>query len=344
VSAGEEKPDPSSEEVVEKVMRAARDKVASAHHRLPQFYLRAFAGENGRIDLLDPATGSRRSVAPRNAFAEVGYYTVRDENLEPIALLEVLFGDFENHAARVHRFLVDGGSPADLDVKARSYFSFLMAGQVTRGKSFRDFDREVAETLGKQVLQVGAAHSEKWWGRFLAEMEAAGEELPEVSRERYVEFIERDEFTLQHSPEHRTEAMLSPIKDLAGIFFDFAWQIVRFEEPCLLTAEEPISYWRPPSLGLMGRGIGPLTSDEVRLPLLPNVALVLTHPRLGLPDRTGSGSQKAAARLNFLTWNFRPRQPLVLCPDVEHHPLPNPVEFHGADHLRAFMPGPIIDR
>lgn len=342
--AVEEKPDPSPEEAFEKVVRAARDKADSAHHRLPQFYLRAFSGKNGRIDLLDPASGSRRSVAPRNAFADVGYYTVRDENLEPMALMEVLFEDFENHAARVHRFLVDGGSPGDLDLKARSYFSFLMASQITRGKSFRDFDQEAAETLGKQVLRVGAAHSEKWWDRFLAEMEAAGEELPDVSREQYVEFIERDEYTLQHSPEHRTEAMLSPIEDLAGIFFDFGWQIVRFEKPCLLTAEEPISYWRPPSPGLVGRGIGPLTSDEVRLPIAPTVALVLTHPRLGFRDRIGTGSQKAAARLNFLTWNFRPGQPLVLCPDIEGHPLPGPVEYHGLDHLRPFTPGPVIDR
>jgi hypothetical protein len=283
-------------------------------------------------------------VAPRNAFAEVGYYTVRDENLEPLALMEVLFEDFENHAARVYRFLVDGGSPADLDAEARSYFSFLMAGQIIRGKSFRDFDQEAAETLAKQVLRVGAVHSRKWWDRFLVEMEVDGEELPEISREQYVEFIERDEYTLRHSPEHMTEAMLSPIKDLAGIFFDFDWHIVRFDEPKLLTAEEPISYWRPPSPAFMFRGIGPLTSDEVRLPLAPDVALVLTHPRLGFRDRVGSGSEKAAARLNYLTWAFRPGQPLVLCPDIEHHPFPGPVEYHGINHLLPFTPGPTIDR
>ncbi|HEU5062429.1 MAG TPA: DUF4238 domain-containing protein [Solirubrobacterales bacterium] len=325
-------------------MKAARAKAASAHHRLPQFYLRAFTGRNGRIDLLDPGTGSRRSVSPRNAFAETGYYTVRDVDLEPIALMEVLFEDFENHAARVYRFLVNGGSPADLDVKARSYFAFLMAAQITRGNSFRDFDKEAAETLGKQVLQVGAAHSEEWWDLFMAEMKASGEDLPEVSREQYVEFIERDEYTLGHSPEHLTEAMLSPIKDLAEIFFEFDWHTVHFEKPSLLTAEEPISYWRPPSPSLMFRGIGPLTSDEVRLPLTPKVALVLTHPRLGFGDRAGSGGQKAAARLNYLTWSFRPNQPLVLCPDTAHHPLPGPVEYHGIDHLRPFTPGPIIDR
>ncbi|MGB7587818.1 MAG: DUF4238 domain-containing protein [Solirubrobacterales bacterium] len=340
----EAKPNPSSKEAFENVMNAAREKAASAHHRLPHFYLRGFAGKNGRIDLLDPATGLRRSVAPRNAFAEVGYYTARDENLEQVALMEVLFEDFENHAARVHRFLVDGRSPADLDVKARSYFSFLMAAQITRGESFRDLDRDLAEGLGKQVLRVGAAHSDEWWDQFIAEMKAAGEEIPEVSREQYVEFIERDEYTLQHSPEQRTELMLSPIRDLAEIFFRFGWQVVRFDQPCLVSSEEPISYWRPPSESLMFRGIGPATSDEVRLPLSPVVALVLTHPELGFKDRVGYGGPRAAAWLNYSTWAHRPNQPLVICPDIEHHPLPTPGELDGSPSLRTFTPGPIINR
>ena len=178
----------------------------------------------------------------------------------------------------------------------------------------------------------------------MSEMQAAGEEMPDISREQYMEFIERDEYTLQHSPEHMTEAMLSPIKDLAQIFFDFDWHVVRFDCPCLLSAEEPISYWRPPSPLLMFRGIGPATSDEVRLPLTPEVALVLTHPRLGFADRRGRGSLKAAARMNYLTWLFRPGQPLVLCPDIDHHPLPGPIEHNGIDHRRTFTPGPIIDK
>ena len=327
------------------MLKAAREKAASAHHRLPQFYLRGFAGENGRIDLLDPATGSRRSVAPRNAFAEVGYYTARDENLEPLALMEVLFEDFENHSARVLRFLVNGGSPAELDVKARSYFSFLMAAQITRGESFRDLDRELAEGIGKDVLRVGAAHSGQWWNQFIAEMRAAGEEIPEVSREQYVDFIERDEYTLQHSAEQRTELMLSPIRDLAEIFFRFGWQVVHFSQPCLLSAEEPISYWRSPSEAMMFRGIGPMSSDEVRLPLSPVAALVLTHPRFGSTNRVGRGEPRAAAWLNYSTWMHRPKQPLVVCPDIEGHPFPTPGELGGTSYPeRAFTPGPIITR
>lgn len=336
-------PDPESPGAQEKVLRAAREKASSAHHRVPLFYLRSFAGQNGRITILDPASGDTRSAAPRGAFAETGYYTARDEELEEMALAEVLFEDFENHGSRAYRRLLGGASPADLSVKERSYIAWLLAAQVTRGETFREMDRQMAEGVGKKILKVGAAHSEDWWDRFQADSKERGEELPDVSREDYVRFIESDEYTIRHSPELRTELMLSPLRDLAEIFFDFGWHTVHFEEPCLFSSEEPISYWRPPLPGFMGRGIGPLTSDEVRLPLSPQVALILTHPRFEFQDRAGLGGRRASAWINYWTWRFRPATPLVLCPDVPEHPLPSPVELCD-DLFGSFTPGPVISR
>jgi hypothetical protein len=327
-------------EMVERVMRAAREKADSAHHRLPQFYLRGFAGENGRLSLLDPATGQSKSTAPRNAFVEKGYYTVRDEDFQRVALAEVLYEDFENRAARVHRNLIGGGSPADLSTKGRSYYAFLLAAQVTRGETFRDFDRDLAEKLGRDVLRLKAAHSTSWWDRFQAEMAKQGEDLPDCSREQFVEFIEREEYTLRHSPEQTMELSLSSLRDLAGIFFEFAWHTVQFDEPCLFSSEEPLSYWRAPNEGFVGRGIGPATSDEIRLPLSPTVALVLTHPRFELPHRAGRGGARAAAWINYWTWAFRSDCTLVLCPDISRHPLPTAELMESLG--RPFAAGPII--
>lgn len=327
----------------ERVLRSAREKVGSDHHRLPKFYLRGFAGKSGRINLVD-TEADVRSVAPRNAFAEADYYTIRDQELEPMALMEVLFEDFENHASRVHRFLVAGGHPADLDIKQRSYFAFLMAAQLTRGESFRELDRRASEGLMKHVLRITAAQSEVWWSRFLEHLRADGEEIPDISREAFVDFIERDEYEIKPSPEHTTELMLLPMKDLAEIIFRFGWQVVRFDRPCLFTSEDPISFWRPPTESNLVRGIGLVTSDEVRMPLDPQTALVLTHPELGFPDRTGSGSERAAGWMNFSTWAGRPSRPLVLCPDIERHPLPTLGDLYRDRLSPPLPPGPIIDR
>lgn len=65
------------EEMAEWVMRVAREKADSEHHRLPQFYLRGFAGKQGRLKLLDPTTGETRSEAPKNTFVEEGYSRLR---------------------------------------------------------------------------------------------------------------------------------------------------------------------------------------------------------------------------------------------------------------------------
>jgi hypothetical protein len=87
---------------------SAEGKAGSAHHRLPQFYMRGFAGTTGRIDVADRSTGERRSRAPRRAFAEKAHYTIRDENERPLALAEVLYESFEDKAAPLHRRLLEG--------------------------------------------------------------------------------------------------------------------------------------------------------------------------------------------------------------------------------------------
>lgn len=323
------------------VTEASRDKADAAHHRLPQFYLRGFAGASGRLDLLDPTSARTRSRALKNTFAETGYYTFADAEGQRLALAEVAYEDIENHAARVHRLLLSGAPPAALDVMQRSYYAFLLAVQITRGEHFRAFDAELAERMGRSALRLKAAHAERWWERFYAEQEAAGEPV-EITRERFVEFVERGEFSLSHSRAMTVSLSLSAVRDLAEIFFRFSWHVLHFPEPCLFTAEEPIAYWVAPERPFPERGIGPLTADEVRFPLSPRAALILTHPRFAYPDRKGSAGLRLAAWLNYWTWIAHPAATLVLNPDIAH-PLPN-TELLPSVLGDRFAAGPIIDR
>jgi hypothetical protein len=329
--------------MVEWVMRVAREKADSEHHRLPQFYLRGFAGKQGRLKLLDPTTGETRSEAPKNTFVEEGYYTIEDEQLQRLALAEVAYEDIENHASRVHRLLLGGTSPAELNVEQRSYYAFLLGVQITRAERFRAMDAEMADKLGKTMLQMKAAHADSWWDRFQADTADSEEDL-DVSRDQFVEFVERGEYTLSHPKAFTANLSLSVVRDLADVFFHFDWHVVHFEEPCLFTAEEPISYWVPPERSFPERGIGPLTSNEVRFPMSPNAALILTHPGLGYADRAGTAGAKVAAWLNYWTWAFHGDRTLVLSPDTPSHPFPvnELIPMPGLDVGVATRP--IIDR
>jgi hypothetical protein len=72
-----------------------------------------------------------------------------------------------------------------------------------------------------------------------------------------------------------------------------------------------------------------VTADEVRLPIGPWSALVLTPPEFGREpfdrsrsERTYRGDITTAQRLNWGTLSFPPSERLLLAPNLKTHPLP----------------------
>ncbi len=301
----------------QRLLAAGRVKAGASHHRLPQFYLRQWAGRDGRLLLIDPATGEESRPTPKQAFAEEDYYTVVDDNLEPTALAEELYAVIENDAARVHRRLVNGVDPASLNVEDRVYYAAFLAAEVTRGEAFREFDRELAEKVGGEMLKIQASRPQEEWDRIRAEAAERGEELPEMTDELR-ESILRGDVVVQHSDEFRLLLSLKGVPELSYVLADMTWHLVDLPEPWLLTCEHPVTYWRPWSPADQFMGIGPMTSDEVRFPVSPSVALVLTHPRFMDKPRRGRGVRETAERLNFWTVFFEAKRPIVLNPNLKH--------------------------
>jgi hypothetical protein len=232
---------PANRDFERRLLEAAREKAGAVQHRVPQFYLRGFAGRGGKVQLFDPESGETELLPPSKVFAEEGYYTIRDEDDQPLALAEELYAHLEDKAARVHRRLLERRSPADLTEHERLDYAFFMAAQITRGETLRELDRRLAEMLGKRLLQMRAAQSAESWDRLQQELNAEHEDLPEVSLDQFRGFVERDEYEIRHSPEMTLKVSLSALPDLAVIYTDFTWHAVHFAEPCLFTSEDPVT-------------------------------------------------------------------------------------------------------
>jgi hypothetical protein len=136
-------------------------------------------------------------------------------------------------------------------------------------------------------------------------------------------------FVLTPSREHVIEMSSVAIEEMTFMFMAMTWRLVIFDQPCLFTSEHPVSYWRTPSPMNAFYGIGPATCDEVRMPISPTRALVLTPPELGRKpfdisehEHAYAGDRAAARRLNWGTLTFPPSERLLLSPDVTQHPLP----------------------
>lgn len=327
--------DPS---VAERVMRVAGEKADADHHRLPQFYLKRFAGKAGKLEVVDPKSGAKQLLLPKEAFAEEGYYTGRlGEDGEPLALVEVLYETIEDAAAKGVRRLAKGAAPADLSIDERAKIAEFVSTQMTRGESFKQTTGEWMDEVTKLMLRMQAAHAGDSWPELL---ESLGEPEDLMTAEEYIEAIDNNRFKVVPTAEHLLNLRLVAVEQMAEIFMDFSWHCVRFERPCLFTSEEPVNYWREPSPATAFLGIGAGTTDEVRITLSPRLALVLVHPRWRFADGELTGAQSEAALLNFGTLIFHPGFPIVRSPDVPHHPLPRILQDSRV--MPPFLGGPLI--
>jgi hypothetical protein len=325
--------------VVERVMRTAAEKADADHHRIPQFYLKRFRGKAGKLQVVDPSSGVAQLMLPKEAFAEEGYYTGRlGEEQEPLALVEVLYESIEVAAAPAIRRLTKGASPAELSLDERGKIAEFLSTQMTRGESFKRTTDDWIDEVSKTMLKMKAAHAGDMWPEFLKSL---GEPEDLMTAGEFIESIDKDRFTVRPSAEQLLNLRLVAVEEMAAIFVQMSWHCARFDEPCLFTSEEPVTYWREPSPGSEFLGIGAATTDEVRIALSPRMALVLVHPRWAFKDGQMKGTREEAALLNFGNLIFRPGFPIVRSPDVDHHPLPRSM-FRDSRFMPPFLGGPVI--
>lgn len=305
--------------------------VPRKHHYVPQFYLRSFGNAKGQVRVVEPATGASFTTSTENVFAQRDYYTVSSEIAEEDhELIEGLYGKIETHARPIFNRLLADDFP--LDPQARADFAGFMAVQVSRGPEFEQMIRQATAQLGYGVLRAAAEAPPTYWAAKRAEWETnpvGPEPPPPLTEDQRRALRKGTAFDLVPSREHVAEMRFVGHEQLTFVMMSMAWRLVRFERPSLLSCEHPIAYWRRPSRADAIHGIAPLSADEVRFPLSPTRALVLTHKGRGydLFDRAPEeaiydGDESAARRLNGGTLTFMPTRRMLMSPDVRHHPLP----------------------
>ena len=90
--------------------------------------------------------------------------------------------------------------------------------------------------------------------------------------------------------------MLTSSVKLATLFAHMRWQILRFDGCLLAYSDHPVVVWPMDvtrSAPFARQGLGPLTALEIRVPISPSAAILMTwvdrrrHPRI--PQRRSSG-------------------------------------------------------
>jgi hypothetical protein len=277
-------------------------------------YLRRFADERQQLVMRprdDAARGQRITV--RKACAEVGYYAIATEDVEPPhdeghdpELVERIFAAVEGETDALLRGILSGGFPPQ-EPEARFRISMFIALQITRGWAFRRDLEELGNLSARHYVETQATPE-----RVTSFLKERG--LPHGDR-HVQEFLQRalgpngPRLVL---PQARAvqEMLRFAIEFLMPDIFSRRWRLLEFDEPRLLTSDEPVALWSPE-----GAPAGVRNAPAIWLPLDRTHALGLV--RAGA-EKIVSGSPTRARIINVAVAEQAERW-------IFHHPDDDPL-------------------
>jgi hypothetical protein len=266
------------------------------HHTLPQFVLRRFAaGEGDRmvLELVDRNDFGRVIPSnPRHALASNDFYTLETDEGRDVTMEKILAEHVEGPAAEAVRRLVEGGRSINAP-GIRNPISLLIGFQKVRGH---------AERLA--IVEHYKATAKATMGLMTPEMvrEVARQEGEEVSDEDIAELVEfaksgKYEIGIERAGNLHLK-MFGGALQLARIIEARSWQLLEFNDPVLITSDEPVALMGR-NVHTPGENIGVANADAIAFPLDPRHALVMVRPDLVADHVRFKGTPDEARIINL---------------------------------------------
>jgi hypothetical protein len=225
--------------------RAYPPKDMPRHHLVPQMYLRRFADDESRLTAVPrDKAGQRVTLTVRKAAAEVGFYAIPADDLEPHArqghdpeVVEHALADIESACASHIDRILDGEIPPPTET-ARLQLSLFIALQHTRGWRFRrdlaDLARLTAPAFIRQSITADRVRATlKATGRPAAPKDVE-DMLVRLTGPNGPKPVLRQAMYVQH-------AVQNAIEVVAPTLFARRWRLLEFPKPCLAVSDEPVA-------------------------------------------------------------------------------------------------------
>lgn len=292
------------------------------HHLVPQFYQRAFARRSTTkrweglvVDLDHPERGGVHNI--ENVFVQRDFNTVTTDEGDMEFVVEEFLTDYvDTPAAPAVQALRQRNFP--LIEPWRDALALFMATQLSRGRATRESLTEFITELQHTTMKMMArTRTDEQW------VEAIGYVPDAKTIERLANSDKH--FDIKPTNAHLLKVALGPGPEIAGYLAQRTWTFVQFEQPCLLTAENPVVHINPSG---ETPGYGVATAEQMYLPVSPTQGLLLSHPWSDWPPARVNGSRSLAERLNWSVLCEPNNRRFLLHPDTDSHPLPGPTLLH----------------
>lgn len=242
------------------------------HHVVPQFVLRRFADENGRVRAVPRQGGDAKVMTVRRAAAETDFYELElEEHYQPLfppQHFEQLLSAIEGAADVAIRKLIGDGA---LEAEDEYHLGRFLAFQLVRGWSFRSDISELATLRARHHL---AGTVERQLVR--AYLETTRDSVDDDEVDRFILEILTSEWKLVPDRSHAVQLLGMAAISLIPLVATMGYRVQRFDAP-LLTSDEPAALWAEPGRDLDVEPLGVATADAILFPLDRQHLLVLCH-------------------------------------------------------------------
>lgn len=291
--------------------------------------LRRFATDDERLVMAArEAPHEARPTSVRKACAEVGFYAIPTEELDPQAredhdpeVAERVLAGVESATSALLDELTEGRLPQDED--DRITLALFAALQMTRGWQFR---RDLDDMVNASAMREIRARTDDARVRaFLRDRgdaydDAAVRDFHERLRTNPPRIVMGHGSVVQTSVQHAVEQVLP-------VLLTRPWHLLRFDRPLLLTSDAAIAPWSPPSpAGTPSPAL--MTARAVFLPVDRQTCLAFGSTG---GDRVEQARPARAKRINLAVASAATRW-------VFHHPDDRPL-----DHLVVPPPTVLVD-
>ncbi len=264
------------------------------HHTVPRFYLERFAVDD-QVELVD--RNDFEKWFPINidkALAERHFYSFEtDDGWDP-EVEKLLATHVDTPGCVAIRRMFDDGRSLNAP-GPRATISAFLAFQAVRGARERHALVEHAKAVHRKAASLSTPEMVLRYARERGDAEMTEEEAADTA-----DFARSGEYTIkihQEASLHLGTA-LPIVQDLAHMFYERPWLVLGFDEPCLVTSDEPVALVGsdPNAPGSAG---GFPNAPEIVFPIDPQRALVMVRPdRLAEQSRVPNMGPRQARVIN----------------------------------------------
>jgi hypothetical protein len=245
------------------------------HHYVPQFYLRGFTGDEGKLLAIDRPSGKTFRTDPKNVAAQREFNTVDIEGLDP-HIVEKGLAEFEGEIAPALERIKAAKS---LAVKEdRELLMNLICALAVRNPRQRatinDFVGEIAQTMAEMTF----ATKERWESQVAAMKEdGVWDDSINVTFEDMQQFVRNRDYTINVAKEFNIGTEIEQHANLVQHIAARKWQMVGAKKGSggFVTSDVPVCLrWSDNAdHGMFGPGFG-VAGTQVIFPVSSDMVLM----------------------------------------------------------------------